>query len=169
MDAFAVAAVVAMGLDRLTYRRLFRLSWHFGIFQALMPVAGWFAGTAVSSLAASYAYLASGALLCLIGTHMLWESRISDKRTRVFDPTRGWSLVGLSLATSIDALAVGISFGLIGISIWFPACVIGAVTFIVAAAGAIAGRKAGGLLGPWAERLGGTALIFIGIRILLHR
>ena len=117
LDAFAVAAVVAAGLGRITFRHVFRLAWHFGFFQAAMPVAGWFGGTAASSFVAAFAHWAAAGLLCLIGLRMIWESRESEEPETGFDPTRGWSLVGLSVATSIDALAVGLSLGLIGISI----------------------------------------------------
>ena len=168
MDAFAVAAVVAAGLDRISFRHTFRLSWHFGLFQAGMPVAGWFGGTAVSSVAAAFAHWIASGLLAFIGLRMIYESGKSDESREGYDPTRGWSLVGLSLATSIDALAVGLSIGLIGISIWMPAFVIGIVTIIITYLGVRIGRHAGHLLGPWAERIGGLVLIAIGIRIIVQ-
>ena len=169
MDAFAVAAVVAAGLHRLTYRHIFRLAWHFGLFQAGMPVIGWFGGTALSSFMATFAHWLAAGLLAVIGLHMIWESRRPGERARNYDPTKGWSLVGLSVATSIDALAVGLSFGLINLSIWIPALIIGSVTIIITATGVFIGRRAGRLLGPWAERVGGIVLITIGIRILLQQ
>jgi len=169
MDAFAVAAVVSAGLCRLTFRHIFRLSWHFGLFQACMPVIGWFGGSVVSSLLATFAHWIASCLLGFIGARMLWESRHSEAREKDYDPTRGWSLVGLSLATSIDALAVGISLGLIGISIWKPAAVIGTVTIVITCLGISMGRTAGRVLGPWAERIGGLVLIAIGIRIALQQ
>lgn len=169
MDAFAVAAVVASGLERLTFRHTFRLSWHFGLFQAFMPVIGWLGGSAVSSFMAAFAYWIAAGLLGFIGLRMIWESREKKEQKKGFDPTRGWSLIGLSVATSIDALAVGISLGLMGISIWVPAGVIGAVTIVITCVGISIGRTAGKLLGPWAERVGGAVLVLIGIRILLQQ
>ena len=127
MDAFAVAAVIAAGLKRITFRHIFRLAWHFGLFQAMMPIIGWFGGAAVSSLLTSFAYLIAAGLLAFIGIRMIWESVGHKEKEKSFDPTRGWSLVGLSVATSIDALAVGISIGLMGISIWLPALIIGLI------------------------------------------
>ena len=168
MDAFAVAAVVASGLERLTFRHIFRLSWHFGFFQAAMPVLGWLGGSAVSSFMAAFAHWIAAGLLGFIGLRMLWESRESTSREEGYDPTKGWSLVGLSVATSIDALAVGISLGLMGISIWVPAAVIGTVTIVITCVGISIGRTAGRLLGPWAERIGGIVLLGIGVRIVLQ-
>ena len=168
MDAFAVAAVVAAGLDQVTFRHTFRLSWHFGLFQAGMPVAGWLGGSAVSSITAAFAHLIATGLLVFIGLRMIYESGKSSESKERYDPTRGWSLVGLSLATSIDALAVGLSIGLIGISIWMPAAVIGMVTIIITYLGVRIGRRAGHLLGPWAERIGGLVLIAIGIRVIVQ-
>lgn len=167
MDAFAVAAVVAAGLKRLTFRHIFRLSWHFGFFQAAMPVLGWFGGTAFSSFMASFAHGLASGLLFFIGLRMIWESRRSGDRVKAHDPTRGWSLVGLSLATSMDALAVGLSIGLLRESIWVPSVVIGVMTLGITGMGAGIGRTAGRFLGPWAERVGGMVLILIGIRILM--
>ena len=170
MDAFAVAAVVSGGLSHLTFRHIFRLSWHFGLFQAAMPIVGWLTGSVLSSFMAAFAHWIAAGLLAFIGARMIWESRHVEEQEEGFDPTRGWSLVGLSVATSIDALAVGISLGLIGVSIWVPAAVIGIVTIVITFLGIVIGRTAGKILGPWAERIGGAVLIALGVRIvLLHQ
>jgi len=168
MDAFAVAAAVAAGLPRLTARHTFRLAWHFGLFQALMPIIGWFGGSALSSIIGAIGYWIAFALLVFLGLRMIWESRDSDGRSKDDDPTRGWRLVGLSVATSIDALTVGVSLGLIGESIWIPAAVIGSVTIALTYFGIRIGHKAGSYVGPWAERIGGTVLILLGTRILME-
>lgn len=167
MDAFAVSAVVSAGLPRLTFRHIFRLSWHFGLFQAGMPIIGWVGGSAVSSAMAAFAHWIAAGMLAFIGIRMIWESLHTDTQDKDFDPTRGWSLIGLSLATSIDAAAVGISLGLMGVSIWIPAMTIGMVTIAISCLGITIGRNAGRFLGPWAERLGGCILIVLGVRILL--
>jgi putative Mn2+ efflux pump MntP len=117
---------------------------------------------------AAFAHWTAAGLLAFIGLRMLWESSRGEERESGFDPTRGWSLVGLSVATSIDALAVGISYGLIRVSIWFPALVIGCVTIVITCLGISLGRTAGRTLGPWAERVGGIVLVIIGIRIVLQ-
>ena len=165
MDAFATAAAVVAGLRRPTYRHTFRLSWHFGLFQAGMPVLGWLGGTALTSLTRLFTRVVATCLLGMIGLKMIWDAGRSEKKFDRYDPTRGWSLVALSLATSIDALAVGISIGLMGDSIWVPAGVIGVITMVVTYVGVRIGKKAENLMGPWAERLGGAVLIAIGIRI----
>lgn len=167
MDAFAVAGGIAAGLQPLTRRQVFRLSWHFGFFQGAMPVLGWLGGSAVSAFAAAIAHWIAGGLLAAIGLRMIAGSLHADALEGGYDPTRGLSLVGLSVATSIDALAVGISMGLIGASIWLPAGVIGGVTILWTCAGMFMGRRLGHLLGPWAERGGGCLLILLGIRFVL--
>ena len=168
MDAFAVATAVAATLPQLTIRHTFRLSWHFGLFQAGMTVLGWFGGAALSSLMASVDHWIAFGLLAFLGFRMIRESFLTEERAQNYDPTRGWSLVGLSVATRIDALAVGVSFGLIGHSIWIPSAVIGMVALVLTGAGVLIGRGAGRALGRWAERIGGVVLIGIGTRILIE-
>jgi len=167
MDAFAVAVAVSLGLNRITFRHLFRLSWHFGLFQALMTIAGWFVGEAALSVIGNAGRWFACGILCLIGLRMLRESFRHDMAKKDYDSTRGISLVSLSVATSIDAFVVGISLGLIKTAIVFPALVIGLVALVLTAAGMGIGRYAGELLESWAERLGGIVLVGIGIKILL--
>ena len=120
MDAFAVALAVSSGLCFITFRHIFRLTWHFGLFQSLMTLVGWLGGASVSGLFGGLNNWMAFGLLVFIGLKMVKESGDTEKRLEGFDPTRGWSLVGLSVATSLDALAVGISFSLIGTKILFP-------------------------------------------------
>jgi len=167
MDAFAVSAAVASGLPQMTARHTFRLSWHFGLFQAFMPILGWFGGSMLSSFIGLIGDWVAFGLLSFLGLRMIWESRHPDERSQDYDPTRGWSLVGLSLATSLDALAVGVSLGLIGVSIWLPAAVIGIVALVLTYLGTRIGRHAGAYLGQWAERIGGLVLVTIGCRIII--
>ena len=147
MDAFAVAVAVAASLPRLTGRHMFRLAWHFGLFQAIMPIAGWFGGRAVSSFIAPIDHWVAFALLFLLGVRMIKASFSGEEGKKDDDPTRGWSLVILSIATSLDALAVGVSVGLLGFSIWVPALVIGVVTTLMVLAATQLGRTAGHFLG----------------------
>lgn len=168
MDAFAVATAVSAGLPVLTARHTFRLAWHFGLFQALMPILGWLGGAVLLSVMAAVDHWIAFGLLTFLGLRMIWEARHPEDRSQNYDPTRGWSLVSLSVATSIDAFAVGLSLGLIGVSIWVPALIIGLVTLVLTYLGTRIGRKVGRYLGQWAERVGGIVLIGIGIRILLQ-
>lgn len=167
MDAFAVATAAAAALGTITFRHTFRLTWHFGFFQWMMTVLGWYGGEGISRfLFSANDWIAFG-LLVALGLKMLYESGHPEKRTEGFDPTRGWSLVALSVATSLDALAVGVTFSLIGMSVWVPALMIGVAAFIMTLIGMRLGRKAGAHLGQWAERIGGGVLIAIGFRILI--
>jgi len=167
MDAFAVAIAVAITLNNHTWRHLFRLSWHFGLFQALMPIAGWMIGEAIVTYTGSLGNWIACGILCVLGGKMIWESFHEEEIARDFDPTRGMSLMGLSIATSLDAFAVGVSLALLKVSVWFPAAVIGIVALFMTAIGMFLGKRAGLYLGEWAERLGGAVLICIGFKILL--
>lgn len=166
MDAFATAAVVMAGLKTNTIHHTFRLTWHFGLFQAVMPVFGWWGGMALSSFTNQFARIIATVILIMIGVKMIWDAGESVKEKKSFDPTRGWSLVALSLATSMDALATGISIGIMGESIWVASLVIGSVTFLLTYVGVQVGKRAGTLLGPWAERVGGAVLIVVGARVV---
>src|SRR5512134_4038247 len=105
MDAFAVALATGMNLAAVTGRHLFRLGFHFGLFQALMPIIGWLAGQTVQQHIAAWDHWIAFGLLAFVGGHMLWEARSEEHEAKdPRDPTRGLSLVILSVATSIDAL-----------------------------------------------------------------
>jgi len=169
MDAFAVAVAAGLTLDRVTPRRTFRLAFHFGLFQALMPILGWAAGLTVRTMIESWDHWLAFGLLVFVGGRMLWEAlRGGDPDRERRDPTRGWTLVVLSVATSIDALAVGLSLSVLGVSIWVPALVIGLVALVFTAGGLHLGRLVGGLerLAQVANVLGGLVLMGIGLRIL---
>ncbi len=163
MDAFAVALGTGTILARLTGRHIFRLAFHFGLFQALMPVVGWLAGQAVVQFVSAWDHWIAFALLALIGGRMIREALSDEERPDDRDPTRGLSLVMLSIATSIDALAVGFSLSVIGVSIWFPAFIIGLVAGVLTVVGMLVGRRLGDLWGPRVEILGGIVLIAIGV------
>ena len=168
MDAFAVAMAAGMTLGRLTARRVFRLSWHFGLFQCLMPVLGWLAGRTVAGRVRLYGPPLAFALLAFVGGHMLWEAwRHPPGAPERGDPTRGWRLMSLSVAVSLDALAVGLSMAFLDVSVWGPSVVIGAVAAGLTLVGLWLGRRFGGRLGRWADVAGGLVLLGIGVRILL--
>jgi putative Mn2+ efflux pump MntP len=169
MDAFAVALGGSLYLPRLTARHLFRFGFHFGLFQALMPIIGWLAGLSIRRYIEAFDHWLAFALLALVGGKMLWEARHHDSEMRSGkDPTRGWSLVMLSVATSVDALAVGLTLSMLGISIWTPALVIGLTAGILTLVGMLLGRRIGQIWGSRVEILGGLILIGIGLKILLE-
>jgi putative Mn2+ efflux pump MntP len=168
MDVFAVAIVTGLADHPLTGRRVFRLAFHFGLFQALMPVAGWAAGRAVYRWVEPVDHWLALVLLVYVGGRMIWGAlRAGEGEHRAGDNTRGWNLLVLSVATSIDALAVGITIAMIGAEILVPALVIGAVAAALTAAGMLMGRWVGTAWGKRVEVLGGAILIAIGIRIVL--
>jgi len=166
MDAFAVSIGVSASLRPLGPRQVFRLSFHFGLFQALMPLLGWAGGAAAASRLAFLDHWIAFGLLLILGVRMIWPGE--EERASLRDPTRGWSLVALSVATSIDALAVGLSLGLMGVGIWIPAAVIGLVALLMTLCGMLIGHRVGRRLGRWASVAGGIVLIVIGGRILLQ-
>lgn len=169
MDAFAVAAAIAASLRGCTPRQSFRLCWHFGLFQTLMPIIGWFGGRLVAEALSSFDHWLALAILSFLGGKMIFEAARGDHESRpALDPTRGLSLIMLSVATSIDALAVGLTLGLMGVRIWFPSLIIGLVAALMTFLGTILGRRVGERLGRFAEYLGGIVLIFIGGRILVQ-
>ncbi len=166
MDAFAVSVAAGIQLAALDRGHVLRLAFSFGFFQFFMTVAGWLAGRGLSQWLTAVDHWVAFGLLTLIGGKMLWDSFRSGG-TSCKDPTRGWMLLTLSIATSIDALAVGLSLALIEVSIWTAGAVIGVVAALLSAAGAVFGSRLGCRLGVWAERFGGLVLIGIGGRILI--
>jgi len=169
MDASAVAAGIGSSLRKVTARQAFRLSWHFGLFQFFMPIIGWYLGAQASRYIQAYDHWVAFGLLAVVGGHMLVHAfGRHPAGTADRDPTRGLPLIILSVGTSIDALAVGITIGLIGTPIWFIAVVIGVVTSLLTLAGLGAGRIMGRLFGEAAEVLGGLILITIGVKILVQ-
>ncbi len=167
MDCFAVALGAGFSLGKIRKIQVLRISLSFGIFQAIMPTIGWLVGRSVIDFVAPYDHWVAFGLLAIIGGHMLWEFFEKKEETKTVDVTRGIRLLVLSVATSIDALAVGLSFAFLEVNIGVAVAIIGTVAFVVTAVGVIIGRKIGQLIGRWAELAGGLILIGIGLRILL--
>jgi putative Mn2+ efflux pump MntP len=145
-----------------------RLAGHFGLFQFAMTVIGWSAGLTIHSAIGSYDHWVAFALLVGIGLKMIYEAFQAEAFRGQTDPTRGVTVLLLSLATSMDALAVGLSLSFLRVNIWYPSVVIGLVAAALTALGMTTGRKAGARLGVAAKGVGGVVLIGIGIAILLR-
>jgi putative Mn2+ efflux pump MntP len=152
-----------------------RASFFFGFFQFAMPVAGWYMGKTFASYIQAFDHWIAFGLLALIGGKMLFEAVRGGKtgQKNSGDQQGGDirslpTLFVLSVATSIDALAVGLSFSLLGRSIWAPAALIAGITFAVCLTGFEFGRRIGSLLEKWAQISGGLILIGIGVKILLE-
>jgi len=167
MDAFAVcisASSTGMICDR---RAKFRLSFHFGLFQFMMPVIGWFIGLNILTYIAFIDHWIAFALLAYVGIRMIQESQNDNTDIQKSNPSRGINLVILSIATSIDALAVGLSVGILDLEIWYPSFLIGIITAGLSLIGIQLGQKLGRRFGKRMELIGGLVLIGIGLRILI--
>jgi putative Mn2+ efflux pump MntP len=169
MDAFAVAVACSISLQRVSKRQIFRFGFHFGLFQALMPVIGWNLGRVAVEFVAAWDHWLAFGLLVFVGGKAIYEAIWGDEEDekKNADPTRGWSLVMLSFATSIDALAVGLSLAMLGEAIYQPALVIGLITGTLTTIGMLLGSRVGARFGKGMEILGGVILIGIGLKILL--
>lgn len=166
-DAFAVSIAAGTALPVLTHRHVFRLAFHFGLFQFLMPVLGWMVGRSLAAFAGAYDHWVAFGLLTLVGARMLWQVFTEREEERADDPTRGWLLVTLSVATSLDALAVGLSLAFLDILVWGPSLVIGLVTASLVVVGIGSGYRLGGRFGKWAQVAGALLLMGIGLRIVI--
>lgn len=167
MDAFAVCLSAGAHEQTTGPRPTFRLAFHFGLFQFLMPILGWFAGSTIERYITAYDHWIGFGLLAFVGGRMIISGINPKIDSQKNDPSRGWTLVLLSVAVSIDALAVGLSLGIVGITIWTPAIVIGVVTGLVSWLGLRLGNKLGEKFGKRMEIAGGIILVLLGIRILL--
>lgn len=169
MDAFAVSVAGGAG-GRLRHPRpAARLAFHLGLFQFMMPVIGWFLGSRTVHLVGGFGRWIALGLLVFIGGRMILSGlrAESERRSEQSDPSRGWTLVGLSVATSIDALAVGVSLAMLGVGIWQPSVIIGVVTAAISLVGIAIGDRVGRRWGAKVEAAGGVLLVLIGLRIFL--
>lgn len=170
MDAFAVSIVAGIKLgSAVRLHHTVRLTFFFGFFQFFMTVLGWFSGNAFGDYIRIFDHWVVVILLGFIGGKMIYESFTGGSSTGMHsDPTKGWILLSLSIATSLDAFAVGITLGVLDAGIWFPSIIIG----IAAAAFTAAGIKFGGVIGLFAcrkiEISGGIILILIGVKICVE-
>lgn len=168
MDAFAVSIASGATLKKMEIKSALKMALFFGGFQTLMPVAGWAAGLGMKGFIAGWDHWLAFGLLSFVGIKMIVEAaeeRPEDGRKA--RPFETGTLFLLAVATSIDALAVGVTFSLLGVSILAPVLVIGAVTFSFSAAGVLIGVKSGHFFENRVEIAGGIVLIAIGLRILL--
>jgi putative Mn2+ efflux pump MntP len=169
LDACAVTLALAVALGGLARRQVFRLVWHFALFQAMMPVLGWSAALLFETWISAWDHWLAFGLLAAGGGKMVIDGFGEDQASfSASDPTRGWSLVVLSMATSIDALAVGLSIGLVDQQIWRPAILIGFVTAAMTLGAAVFGSRLRMASARRAGILGGLILIVLGCRILVE-
>ena len=167
MDAFAVSVCKGLSMEKMNWKKAIIIGLYFGLFQALMPVLGYFLGTAFEQFITSIDHWIAFALLGAIGSNMIKESfnKNSENCNENIDVK---TMVILAIATSIDALAVGITFACLRINIWLPVISIGIITFILSVIGVKIGNKFGDKYENKAEFIGGLILILLGIKILLE-
>lgn len=165
MDAFAVSIGVAASRGNMSLRPTFRLSFHFGLFQFVMPVIGWFIGYEIVDYLEINIWIAFG-LLLFVGTRMIFSGFKDEPVEKRRDLTRGMSLVILSIATSIDALAIGFSLAMLKLDIWYPSVIIGVITAMLSLLAIYLGKKLNTRFGNRMEIIGGMILLIIGFKIM---
>ena len=167
MDAFAVCLCAGTTGFIRGPRPIFRLSFHFGLFQALMPALGWLVGIGVERYIAAFDHWVAFGLLAFVGVRMMRSGLNPDGEEECVDPSRGSTLVMLSIATSIDAFAVGLSLAVLRVSIELPVIVIGVEAATMSLLGVFLGHRLGQAFGKRMEVIGGLLLVLIGIRVVI--
>ncbi len=168
MDAFAVAVCKGLATDKVRFKHMAIVGLWFGGFQALMPLIGYAVGSAFSKYIVSFDHWIAFGLLAIIGVNMIWESFKKDEENA--DASLGFAvMLTMALATSIDALAVGVSYAMIpGVDIVLAISSIGVITFTLSAIGVRLGNVFGARYKSIAERVGGIVLVIMGTKILLE-
>jgi len=164
LDAFSVA--LAVGTRGSTFRQTFRLSFHFGLFQFTMPIIGWLLGKNVLSFVERYDHWVAFGFLFVIGAKMIYEAFRHIPEQTAKDRTRKWSLVALSLATSIDALGAGIGMGILNTTLLYPCAIIGITACIMTLIGMKLGAFMSANIGCRMEAVGGVVLILLSLKML---
>ena len=171
-DAFAVSVCKGLCMKRLDVRQAVVIALFFGGFQALMPLAGWALGTQFEALITPVDHWIAFVLLGIIGSKMLWDAFHEDDPEDLACPTDGKldlrELVMMAIATSIDALAVGITFAFLRVDIAVSVGLIGVTTFVLSIVGVAVGHRFGAKYEKPATIVGGIVLILIGLKILLE-
>ncbi len=166
MDAFAVSVCKGLSLHKFEMKFALITGGYFGFFQGLMPLIGYFAGSAFSHIVSTVDHWIVFILLAIIGGKMIHESFEDNQDT---DPSFAFKIMlSLAIATSIDALAVGVSFAFLNVNIWIAATIIAITTFVISFAGVAIGNIFGSKFKSKAEFAGGLVLILMGLKILLE-
>ena len=172
MDAFAVSIAKGLGMRRINYAQALVIALFFGGFQALMPCIGWALGSQFAAFVTPVDHWVAFVLLAFIGGKMLWDAiRGGDGEGDAdgqFERLDLKQLVVLAIATSIDALAVGITFAFLQVNVVFAVSCIGIVTFVLCFAGVLVGNQFGSRWERPSQIAGGTVLVLIGLHILLN-
>jgi len=167
-DSFAVSISCGLMKREMKFAQAIYIAFFLAFFQAAFPVIGWLIGSTLKNIIASVDHWIAFGLLAFIGIKMIMEGTKKDGTLSDFDPLKFSVLIGLSVATSIDALVVGLSFGFLDMPILFPAIIIGIVTFIASMLGMLFGKNIPAKRSRQSLILGGVILISIGIKILVE-
>lgn len=168
MDAFAVSITSGITIRQLKINNALKIALFFGAFQAIMPIVGWLAGLSLRDFISEIDHWIAFGLLSFIGCKMIYESITIQSSEKEINPLNVYVLLILSVATSIDALAVGLSFAILKISIVTPVVIIGTITFALSFIGVFVGDRIGHFFENKIEFAGGMLLIGIGIKILFE-
>jgi len=167
-DTFAVSVSTGLVISSIRFWQGVRVALILAVFQSLMPFIGWYSGKQVVSYISEYDHWIAFGLLALLGLKMIAESFKKEEQKLGFNPLKIGILLGMAVATSIDALVVGVSFAFLETKIFWSVLVIGIITFLVSMIGMLFGKNAGARVGNKMEIVGGLILIGIGIKILLE-
>lgn len=167
MDAFAVSICKGISMNKMNWKKSFIIALYFGGFQALMPLIGYLLGISFESVVTSIDHWIAVILLSVLGLKMIKES-FDDCSDSENDDVSFKTMIVLAIATSIDALAIGITFAFLNVNIVLAVALIGIITFVLSMIGTKIGNRFGNKYGSKAEILGGTILILLGIKILLE-
>lgn len=167
-DSFAVSVSCGLMKREIRFQQAMVIAASLAFFQAGFPLIGWFLGTAVKTLIASTDHWIAFGLLAIIGGKMILEGTKKEDALKTFDPFKINVIIGLSIATSIDALVVGLSFGVLEMAILWPVVIIGVVTFIASMLGMLFGKKISAKRSHQSLILGGIILLLIGTKILFE-
>ena len=170
MDALAVSICKGMTIKKLTTEHILKCGLYFGGFQMLMPIIGYFIGRTFAQVISSFDHWVVFAILAALGVHMIigvFKEEKEENEEKHADFSHK-TMVVLAIATSIDAMAIGVSLSIMCAAIWVNAAIIGGITFAITAVGVAVGHKFGNKLGAKAELIGGFILIGVGLRVLIE-
>lgn len=167
MDAFAVSITSGFAIKNINNRRFILIPLFFGLFQAVMPLIGWFLGLSIRNIISSFDHWVAFFILFVVGCKMIFQSIRQIPDEKKVDPLNIYVLLTLSIATSLDAFAVGISLSFLKTSIILPIFIIGIITFFLSWLGVYIGKMFGHFFENKIEFLGGLILIMIGVKILI--
>ncbi|MBI4649760.1 manganese efflux pump [Candidatus Desantisbacteria bacterium] len=168
IDAFTISITSGITIKQLKINNAMKIAFFFGAFQAIMPLIGWKAGLELKNFLAGIDHWVIFSILVLIGCKMIYESFILKTEKKESNPLNIYVLLILSIATSLDALAVGISFAFLKISLLTAVIIIGGITFSLSFIGVYIGNKIGHFFENKIEIFGGIILICMGIKILIE-